>query len=128
MTYTIGEISKITGLSIRTLRYYEDVDVLLDIDRTEFGHRIYTEDDLSWIEILKCLRATDMPIKTIQEFVVCMKQGDDTARQRRIILEEHRTETLKQLAEVQAALARIDEKIEKYRQIENAHTVHNEGE
>jgi DNA-binding transcriptional MerR regulator len=47
--YQIGEVAEITGLTHRTLRYYEELGLLGQRDHTPGKHRIYTDDDLERI-------------------------------------------------------------------------------
>lgn len=51
--YTIGEISKLTGLQQSVLRYWEKEFTILDIKKNKFGHRIYTENDLKKVFSIK---------------------------------------------------------------------------
>ena len=46
MTYTIKEVSSLTGLSIPTLRYYDKEGLLPDLRRKESGYRIFSDEDL----------------------------------------------------------------------------------
>ncbi|CAG2162931.1 unnamed protein product [Oppiella nova] len=50
----ISDISKKTGLSIHTLRYYEQIGLLKNIHRNQSGRRVYTKLDLEWLEWKKC--------------------------------------------------------------------------
>lgn len=68
MTLSIGDVAQLTGLSIHTLRYYDERGLLPQVKRAENGHRVFDSDDLDWIEILKCLRATEMPLADIERF------------------------------------------------------------
>ena len=43
---TVNEVSKLTGVSIRTLQYYDTIGLLKPIEYTESGYRLY--DDTSW--------------------------------------------------------------------------------
>lgn len=47
---TIAEVSKKVNLSADTLRYYERIGLIPEVNRTESGIRNYTEEDLGWIE------------------------------------------------------------------------------
>lgn len=47
---TIHNVSKQTGISVRTLRYYEEIGLLLPIAKTEGGHRIYGENELKMLQ------------------------------------------------------------------------------
>ena len=54
--YTIEQVSARTGLTKRTLRYYEEVGLLPPTDRTEGNYRRYNEEDIEWLERIKELR------------------------------------------------------------------------
>jgi len=51
--YQIGEVAEITGLTHRTLRYYEELGLLGERDHAPGKHRLYTEDDLERISRIK---------------------------------------------------------------------------
>ena len=52
MEYSIGEFSKLTGLGIHTLRYYEQ-EGLIAPERNSSNRRCYSDKDLTWIEFIK---------------------------------------------------------------------------
>jgi DNA-binding transcriptional MerR regulator len=114
---TIQEVSEATGLSAHTLRYYERIGLIHPIEREENTRRLYTEDDIGWIDFLLKLRATGMSIKEMQTYAELQRQGDQTLPQR--------VEMLKSLREnVEARMSVLDEhlklicyKIEIYEQI-----------
>jgi len=54
--YTIEQVATRTGLTKRTLRYYEEVGLLPPTDRTEGNYRLYSEDDIQRLERIKKLR------------------------------------------------------------------------
>lgn len=54
--YTIEQVATRTGLTKRTLRYYEEVGLLLPTDRTEGNYRRYSEADIERLERIKKLR------------------------------------------------------------------------
>jgi DNA-binding transcriptional MerR regulator len=112
--YTIQEISHLTGLSIHTLRYYEQIELLDSVERLDNGHRRYKPTDLTRIEFLKRLRATGMSIKEMQYYVELYRRGDSTLRERRKILQEHRESIQTQLDELLDTMFLIDGKIERY--------------
>lgn len=67
MDYSIGEFSKLIGISAFTLRYYEKEELIAP-QRRENGRRVYSEDDISWVEFIKRLKDTGMPIKEIKKY------------------------------------------------------------
>ena len=54
--YTIEQVAARTGLTKRTLRYYEEVGLLPPTDRTEGNYRRYSDDDIARLERIKNLR------------------------------------------------------------------------
>lgn len=57
MEYTIGEFSALTNLGIHTLRYYEKEN-LISPKRKENGRRLYSENDVNWIQFIMRLKDT----------------------------------------------------------------------
>ena len=109
---TIAEAAERTGLTPHTLRYYErDGLMLREVGRSPTGHRRYTENDLAWIELISCLRATGMPIRDVRRYAELVRQGDATEPQRLDMLRVHRRLVLAQLAEVTEHLGAVDRKI-----------------
>ncbi|MBC2150196.1 MerR family transcriptional regulator [Listeria innocua] len=85
MNYTIGAFSKEVGLSIDTLRYYEKEKLILP-ERNEINRRIYDSSDITWINFIKKLKQTGMPIKNIKEYAKLRYLGDQTIEQRMTLL------------------------------------------
>ncbi|GAB3588553.1 MerR family transcriptional regulator [Amycolatopsis endophytica] len=55
-TFTIGELSRRTGLPVKTIRFYSDEDLLPPTDRTSSGYRLYDVTALARLELIKTLR------------------------------------------------------------------------
>lgn len=117
-TYTIKEISEMTGVSIHTLRYYERIGLIDMVDRADNGHRRYTEKDFIRVDFLKRLRATGMPISQMQHYVDLFRAGDSTLQERRLMLEAHRQIIQEQIDALTETRAMIDGKITRYRKQE----------
>lgn len=118
MFLSIGEVAERTGLSIHTLRYYDELGLLPHVQRAENGHRVFGEGVLGWIHIVKCLRATHMPLSDIQRFTQLAHQECDTVTQQRELLEAHRRVVEQRMCAVHAAIALIDDKIQHMRETE----------
>lgn len=63
---TIHTVSKQTGISVRTLRYYEEIGLLLPTTRTDGAHRIYGENELKTLQQIVFLKALGFKLKEIQ--------------------------------------------------------------
>ncbi|MFC7796167.1 MerR family transcriptional regulator [Streptomyces cinereoruber] len=64
--YSIGELSRRTGLSVRTIRFYSDSGVVAPTTRSPAGYRLYDLDALRRLELLRTLRELGIDLATIQ--------------------------------------------------------------
>lgn len=112
--YKIKEAASLTGVTSYTLRYYEKEGILPPIGRDSGGRRIYTEENIAWIEIVTCLKQTNMPVAEIKEIVRLSIIGDETIEDRKEILLKHRKEMVQQLNELKRNIEKIDKKIAYY--------------
>ena len=87
--YSPSEAARRSGFSLDTLRYYEKIGLLEQIPRTAGGKRIFSDSDLGWLEILRCLRDTGMPIAQMCRYAELGRGGDDTVAERVELLQEH---------------------------------------
>ena len=114
MTRTIQRAAAETGLTADTLRYYERIGILPGIGRSESGHRRFTDDDMGWIKLVQCLRATGMPLEDLHRYAELVQQGEDTAAERLDILATHKARIQSEMGELAIALDLVDAKIDGY--------------
>ena len=113
MEYSIGEFSKLTGLSIHTLRYYEYEQLIVPM-RNKNNIRRYSDKDLAWIDFIKRLKDTGMPIKKIKEYAKLRSKGDITLSKRMEMLIQHYGFLEKQISILQEHKEKLDQKIKYY--------------
>ena len=75
--YKIGEFSKITHLTIKTLRYYDEQKILIPSYRTESKYRLYNQEDFKKAELIICLKNLDFSITEIKEVLENCKDKED---------------------------------------------------
>ena len=114
---TIAEASKKVNLSADTLRYYERIGLIPEVNRTESGIRNYTEEDLGWIEFSKCMRNAGMSIEALIEYIKLYKKGDVTLEARKQLLISQKDVIKERLEEIQNTFDRINYKIKNYEKI-----------
>ncbi len=107
----IGEVSKITNLPIKTLRFYEEKGLISPDYRNESNKRVYSEENIRWITFVKHLRGTGMALKEIKEFKFLVEKGETTKYKRLEMLEKQRLLTIKQLEQKKEELDHIIYKI-----------------
>ena len=110
----ISEVSKHTGISTDTLRYYERIGLVRPVNRNANGIRDYTDLDLRRVEFIKCMRNAGLPIEVLIEYVALVQQGDQTIESRKEILKEQRGLLAARMEEMQKTLDILDHKIEVY--------------
>ena len=64
--YSIGELARLTGLSVRTVRFYSDSGVVPPAGRTEAGYRVYDAEALARLELVRTLRELGVDLATIR--------------------------------------------------------------
>ncbi|MEV7008096.1 MerR family transcriptional regulator [Streptosporangium sp. NPDC051022] len=119
MGITIQEASRRSGLSAHTLRYYERIGLIHEVERGPSGHRKYAAPDLDWLDFLTKLRATGMPIADMCRYAELCRQGPQTSAERRRMLEAHRSRVRAQIEQLTEDLEVLDYKIDLYKAREN---------
>ncbi|HPJ90144.1 MAG TPA: MerR family transcriptional regulator [Thermotogota bacterium] len=115
MYYSIGEFSKLTDLGIHTLRYYEQEKLIIP-ERNSSNRRRYSDKDIVWIDFIKRLKDTGMPIKQIRLYAELRATGDSTLEERMELLIRHREVLNEEIGKLQAHMDKLDEKIAFYRE------------
>ena len=69
MAWKVGELARRTGLSVRALRYYDEIGLLSPSRRSEGGHRLYTPGDVIRLQRIKSLRALGFTLREIGEYL-----------------------------------------------------------
>lgn len=103
-TFLIGDISKMYGISQDTLRYYDKAGLLPFVKKNQAGRRVFTEDDLGYIEVIDCLKRSGIPVKEIAKFMDWCVEGDKTLPQRYAFMVEQEAVLEKKIHELQAQL------------------------
>lgn len=116
--FSIQQVASMTGLSTHTLRYYEKIGLIKNVQRAQTGYRQYTDFDLAWVQFLIRLRVTGMPMLKMKQFSDLRQKGDSTITARKELLEEHYKDVLGKIEELELNSQRIEEKIAHYKKLE----------
>lgn len=111
---TIAEVGKKFNMSVDTLRYYERIGLIPEVNRNENGIRKYDEEDLKWVYFSKCMRSAGLSIEVLVEYVKLVQRGNSTIEARKKLLMEERDKLQKRVNELQETLDRLNKKIENY--------------
>lgn len=114
---TISEVSKRYDITTDTLRYYERIGLLTNIQRNKSGIRDYNEENCRRVEFIKCMRSAGVEIEILIEYINLLEQGKDTVTARKKLLEEQREKLLIKQQEINNTIDRLNYKIEMYDEI-----------
>ncbi|MGT2946733.1 MerR family transcriptional regulator [Streptococcus chenjunshii] len=114
-TYTITEVSQKYNINANTLRYYERIGLLPRIPRQSNGNRYFTEDLLKWLEMIICLRHSDISIERLLEYANLLRQGEGTLDARETLLRQQLELLYKKKQNLQRSIDRLEHKIALYK-------------
>src|SRR5215469_14903228 len=95
--WKVGELARRTGLTVRTLQYYDDIGLLRSSYRTQSGHRLYVGQDIARLQQIVSLREVGFSLDEIHD--CCSRPGFSPRR----VIQLH-IERLKKQIEVQSRL------------------------
>lgn len=65
----IGEVATLTGLSLRTIRYYEEVGLVPPSARSAGGFRLYADEDVARLQLVKRMKPLDFSLEDMRELL-----------------------------------------------------------
>lgn len=83
---TVNEVSKLTGVSIRTLQYYDKIGLLHPTEYTEAGYRLYDDIALETLQQILLFRALEFPLKEIKRIMTSSNFDRNKALEQQIEL------------------------------------------
>ena len=116
MNYSIQDISKKTGLTISTLRYYDKEGLFPNLERKESNYRVFTELELETLKIIACFKKAGLSISEIRKYMELIKKGDVTLKERLDIMVHQKEALEKQKKEIEESIACVEWKISYYEQ------------
>lgn len=96
---TVSEVSKLTGNSVRTLHYYDEIGLLKPTEVTEAGYRLYDDDALARLQTIMMFRELEFSLKDIGRIIDSPDFDRQKALEQQIELLRLRKERLEQLIE-----------------------------
>ena len=83
---TVNEVSKLTGVSIRTLQYYDSIGLLKPTEYTEVGYCLYDEEALERLQQILLFRELEFPLKEIKDIIYNPKFNKEKVLEQQIEL------------------------------------------
>ncbi|MYL32620.1 MerR family transcriptional regulator [Pontibacillus yanchengensis] len=113
--YSISEVAEQLDIKPHTLRYYER-EGIIEPDRNKNGIRYFTEAHVNWLNFVKKLRETQMPITQIKEYATLYLEGEHTSLQRLQLLENHQRSIQEQIHNLKTTDEMLERKISLYKE------------
>ncbi|MCA0146976.1 MerR family transcriptional regulator [Blastococcus sp. LR1] len=73
----IGQVAERTGLSLRTIRFYEENGLVPPTSRSEGGFRLYSDDDVARLEVIKRMKPLGFTLEEMQELLTLLSDLAD---------------------------------------------------
>ncbi len=108
--YTIKEVAKLMDISEHTLRFWAKSGFFPSITRDSNNVRLFSEHDLGWVKIVKCLRAVGTENKAIKRYIDLCMVGDSTIPERFGIIKATKIKALQQMEDLKKQLELLDYK------------------
>ncbi|MCD7822609.1 MAG: MerR family transcriptional regulator [Oscillospiraceae bacterium] len=108
-TYTIGQVSKMWGLPISTLRYYDKEGLFPNLERKS-GIRKFTETEIETLRVIDCLKKSGLEIKDIRLFMDLCARGSETFAERKELFENQKRAVEAEISRLQSTLDMLNYK------------------
>ncbi|MCM1009931.1 MAG: MerR family transcriptional regulator [Fusobacterium sp.] len=106
--YTVKEVAEKMEVSEHTLRFWAKSGFFPFVQRNENNIRQFSENDLDWVRIVKCLRSVGTENKAIKRYIDLCIAGDSTIKERYGIILATKEKALEQMKELQRQLELLD--------------------
>lgn len=107
LVHTIGEVSRMFGLPVSTLRYYDSMGLLPGMERSG-GNRRFGEAQLESLRVIECLKGSGLEIKDIKRFMELCEDGPRTYPERKALFDAQLERVDEKIAELQRVRAMIE--------------------
>ncbi len=106
--YSMKEACRMTNMNYENLKFYCNEGLVPNVKRDKNNYRVFSDNDIKWIQSLGCLKRCGMTINEMKEYLKLCLKGEGSIPERKIILEKKREALLKAKKEIDDSLAFID--------------------
>ncbi|MCT2587171.1 MerR family transcriptional regulator [Actinophytocola gossypii] len=108
----IGEVAERTGLSLRTIRYYEEVGLVVPSARSQGGFRLYAEPDIDRLDLVKRMKPLGFHLEEMRDLLDVLDPatpGAEPSNEQRAQLHRYCETAEQRCAELRAKLETAEE-------------------
>ncbi|MEK5217006.1 MULTISPECIES: MerR family transcriptional regulator [Psychrobacillus] len=108
--YTIQQASLLVEIPASSIRYYEKIDLIPSIKRNTQNHRIFDDQDIELLKLIKCFRNLGMSIEDIRENISTLNLEQEEINTQAILV-QHKEKLEEQIEVLNSYIHEIDGKI-----------------
>lgn len=110
----ISEVAAKYDMTAATIRYYEKQGLMPPVTRNAAGVRDFQEEDLNWVEFIKCMKDFGLSIDSLSRYSELYQIGDSTLIERKEILTKEYQKLLKKQEQINRTVAKLEWKLDFY--------------
>lgn len=103
--YTVKEVAELLGVSVHTVRYYDDRGLNPRTKRNSANQRLFDDMEVEWLFVSLTLKNTGLSLKDVKHYIELYQQGDSTLPERYELMRKQREKTLQEMEELKLRLA-----------------------
>lgn len=112
--YTVKAVAELLGVSVHTVRYYDDKGLIPGTKRNAANQRLFDDMEVEWLFVSLTLKNTGLSLKDVKHYIELYQQGDSTLPERYEIMKKQKEKTLQEMEELKLRLAVLYRKIDHY--------------
>lgn len=112
--YTVKEVAELLGVSVHTVRYYDDKGLIPGTKRNAANQRLFDDMEVEWLFVSLTLKNSGLSLKNVKHYIDLYQQGDSTLQERYKLMTEQKEKTLHEMEDLKLRLALLDRKIAHY--------------
>lgn len=120
MTYTITELSKMFNLPASTIRYYEKIGLLENVEHVNPYRRVYNDSHLDRLNAIECFKKALLPLDEIKALFTYEKDMVSNSEKILDMMKNQEAKTLETIKDLEAGLAHLQKKIRYYSLVNEA--------
>lgn len=118
--YSIKEMSQKFGLPASTIRYYEEIGILENVEHVNVYRRTYDDSHVDRLNVIECFKKTRLSLDSIKKFFEYEEDIQSNSQKIVEMMDAQKKETEKELENLKAGLAHIEKKIKYYSAVDKA--------
>lgn len=118
--YSIKDMTEKFGLNASTIRYYEEIGLLENVEHKDKYHRIYTDAHVDRLSAIECFKQARLPLDEIKQFFEYEKDIKNNSGSILKMMKEQEMRTKVEMENLEAGLKHIQKKIKYYSAVDEA--------